>query len=44
VSNVMLMCPSCSQPTRVGVRLGPDEKNVRYCKKCDKNIPRPDAG
>jgi large subunit ribosomal protein L24 len=44
VSNVMLMCPSCSQPTRVGVRLGPDEKNVRFCKKCDKNIPRPDAG
>lgn len=44
VSNVMLVCPSCSKPTRVGVRLGSDEKNVRFCKKCDRNIPRPDAG
>ena len=44
VSNVMLVCPSCSQPTRVGVPLGSDEKNVRFCKKCDRNIPRPDAG
>ena len=35
VSNVMLICPSCKQPTRVGVREGADGKNVRYCKKCD---------
>ena len=44
VSNVMLVCPSCSQATRVGVRKGADDKNVRYCKKCDSVIPRPDAG
>ncbi len=44
VSNVMLICPSCSQPTRVGVRDDAEGKNVRYCKKCDKVIPRPDAG
>jgi large subunit ribosomal protein L24 len=44
VSNVMLVCPSCSQPTRVGVRAGSDGKNARYCKKCDSLIPRPDAG
>ncbi len=44
VSNVMLLCPSCKQPTRVGVREGADGKNARYCKKCDALIPRPDAG
>ena len=40
----MLICPSCKQPTRVGVRTGADGKNVRFCKKCDADIPRPDAG
>jgi large subunit ribosomal protein L24 len=43
VSNVMLVCPNCKQPTRVGVRLGSDGKNARYCKKCDALIPRPEA-
>jgi large subunit ribosomal protein L24 len=43
VSNVMLICPNCKQPTRVGVREGSDGKNVRYCKKCDGLIPRPEA-
>jgi large subunit ribosomal protein L24 len=43
VSNVLLICPSCNQATRVGVRTGDDGKNVRYCKKCDSNIPRPEA-
>jgi large subunit ribosomal protein L24 len=40
-AKVMLVCPSCGQPTRVGVRSGADGKNVRYCKKCDQLIPRP---
>lgn len=44
VSNVMLVCPSCKQPTRVGVHTGADGKNVRFCKKCNTDIPRPDAG
>jgi large subunit ribosomal protein L24 len=44
VSNVMLVCPSCKQPTRVGVTKGEDGKNVRFCKKCETTIPRPDAG
>lgn len=44
VSNVMLVCPSCKQPTRVGVHAGGDGKNVRFCKKCNADIPRPDAG
>ena len=43
VSNVMLVCPGCGQPTRVGVRKDDDEKNERYCKKCEQSIPRPAA-
>jgi len=43
VSNVMLICPNCKQPTRVGVRPDENGKNARYCKKCDQTIPRPEA-
>ena len=43
VAKVKLVCPSCSKPTRVGVHAGADGKNVRYCKSCEKDIPRPDA-
>jgi large subunit ribosomal protein L24 len=43
VSNVALVCPSCGQPGRVGVRTNSDGKNERYCKKCDAGIPRPSA-
>lgn len=43
VSNVRLMCPTCGQPTRVGIRKNDDDRNERYCKKCDAGIPRPDA-
>jgi large subunit ribosomal protein L24 len=43
VSNVRLICPACSEPTRVGVRKDADEKNERYCKKCEATIPRPAA-
>ncbi len=43
VSKLMLICPTCDQPTRVGVRSGDDGKNARYCKKCDQLIPRPSA-
>jgi len=41
VSNVMLIDPDTKQPTRVGVRKGPDGKNERYSKKTGKTIPRP---
>jgi large subunit ribosomal protein L24 len=40
VSKVMLVCPSCDEPTRVGFRFDRDEK-VRFCKKCDAVIERP---
>src|SRR5262245_26809979 len=43
VSNVMLVCPNCSQPTRVGIRRDAAGKNERYCKKCEQTIPRPVA-
>lgn len=32
-SNVMLVCPNCNEPTRVGHKLEGDTK-VRICKKC----------
>lgn len=43
VSNVLLICPSCNQATRVGIRAGANGKNERYCKKCEGTVPRPDA-
>ncbi|MBQ6453496.1 MAG: 50S ribosomal protein L24 [Coriobacteriales bacterium] len=38
VSNVMLVCPKCGQPTRVGLKRDDDGKRVRVCKKCGKDI------
>lgn len=46
VSNVMLICPKCSKPTRVGHKSAEVEskdgtkkiKSVRVCKKCDAQI------
>jgi large subunit ribosomal protein L24 len=37
VSKVMLICPNCKKPTRVGIKLSKDDKN-RFCKKCGKTI------
>lgn len=42
VSNVMLVCPACNRPTRVGHRMfeeagGP--RKVRVCKRCGEMIP-----
>ncbi len=37
VSNVMLVCPKCGEPTRVGSRRE-DGKGIRVCKKCGKDI------
>lgn len=34
LSNVMLVCSSCNQPTRTGARLLDDGSKERYCKKC----------
>ncbi|MCA1944923.1 MAG: 50S ribosomal protein L24 [Desulfovibrio sp.] len=35
ISNVQLMCPACTKPTRVGYKLMEDGKKVRFCKKCN---------
>ncbi len=43
ISNVKLVCPSCGQPSRVGVRASSEGANERFCKKCDAAIPRPEA-
>jgi large subunit ribosomal protein L24 len=37
VSNVKLICPHCSKPTRIGYKFEGQEK-YRYCKKCQKLI------
>jgi large subunit ribosomal protein L24 len=37
VSNVMLICPKCSQPTRIG-RKRDGGTRVRVCKKCGNDI------
>ncbi|MDW8095313.1 MAG: 50S ribosomal protein L24 [Aquificaceae bacterium] len=41
VSNIMLLCPKCNRPTRVGIRTvveGDTLRKYRYCKKCNENI------
>lgn len=35
ISNVMLVCPKCSKPTRVGLSRSEDGKSLRICKKCE---------
>ncbi len=37
VSNVMLICPSCKEATRINVKRE-DGKKVRVCKKCGADI------
>lgn len=38
ISNVMLVCPKCTQPTRVKIDFLPEGKKVRICKKCGEMI------
>jgi large subunit ribosomal protein L24 len=42
VSNVMVVCPACGQPTRVGYRLVGDGRKVRVCRRpnCGKDIDK----
>lgn len=35
ISNVMLVCPKCHKPTRVGITRTEDGTAKRHCKKCD---------
>ncbi len=38
LSNLMLICSKCTDPTRVGYRVLDDDRKVRYCKKCQEVI------
>ncbi len=40
VSNLMLVCPRCTQATRVGKKFLEDGSKVRYCKKCGEVVDR----
>jgi len=37
VENVMLVCPKCQKPTRVGYQVVGDKK-LRFCKKCQQEL------
>ncbi len=37
ISNVMIICSSCKQPTRIGHRYESDSK-IRYCRKCKASL------
>ncbi len=40
VSNVMLVCGSCNEATRTGIRLLDDGSKTRYCKKCNESVDK----
>ena len=37
-SNVLLVCPNCNKPSRLGVTFLEDRKKVRVCRKCQETI------
>ena len=37
-SNVMLVCPKCDKPTKIGNKILEDGKKIRECKKCGEVI------
>ena len=38
ISNVMLVCPKCEKPTRIGNSILEDGRKLRACKKCEEVI------
>lgn len=38
LSKLMLVCPSCGEASRVGIRQRVDGTRHRYCKKCEAEI------
>jgi large subunit ribosomal protein L24 len=38
VSNVMVVCPSCDKPSRIGHRRNENGKNVRTCRRCGSDV------
>ena len=39
ISNVKVVCPSCNQAVRVGVRMEGEDK-IRFCKKCNVQVDK----
>ena len=39
ISNLMLLCPKCTDPVRVSRKVLDDGSKVRLCKKCGEVIP-----
>ncbi len=40
ISNVMVVCSSCSEPSRTGSRTLEDGSKVRFCKKCNEIVDK----
>ncbi len=40
ISNVMLICGSCNEAARTGVRKLEDGSKARYCKKCNASVDK----
>jgi len=38
ISNVMIVCDKCTEPTRIGMRRLEDGSKVRVCKKCGESM------
>jgi large subunit ribosomal protein L24 len=38
ISNVMIVCNKCTEPTRIGQRLLEDGSKIRFCKKCGESM------
>lgn len=38
ISNLMIVCNKCSEPTRIGKRILEDGSKVRICKKCGESM------
>lgn len=44
LSNLMLICPKCSKPTRVGGKVRDNGKKVRICRRCGGKVDSPKTG
>lgn len=40
LDKVMLLCPNCKKPSRIGFRTSEAGKKVRVCKKCGEDIDK----
>jgi large subunit ribosomal protein L24 len=38
VSNVMVICPNCDKPSRIGHRRNDEGRSVRVCRRCGGDI------